>query len=208
MKNLVIVLALVFCLVSCKEISGALTVHETFSALVNKKCGWSPFSSCDPNKKLEIPSGYYISTIDFGSKTEIKIEMKANAFKETIILKRPKTFEFPANGPFQLSRAQVNQAFDVDGNVKTTVWDSNLFKDNESCTYTVPDYVCYPDNSGRPQCSYQNRTVWGYRFVEYFNRNTTKELQAKLVDGGKTLAQFNGNRTDAEKIYTFTSICR
>ncbi len=206
MKNLVMVSALFLFLVSCKEISGTLTVHENFAAMVNKKCGW--FESCDPNRKLEIPSGNYLSTIDFGSKTEIKIEMKANAYKETIILKRPKNFEFPENGSFQLTKAQSNQLFDVSGEVKTRVQDSESKKANESCSYMVDDYICYPDTSGQVQCGYQSRTVWGYRFVEYFDRTTTKDLFANLLEGQRTLAQFNGTRVETEKVYTFTSICR
>lgn len=208
MKNLLVISSVFLFLVSCKEISGTLTVHNSFTAIVNKKCGWSPFSSCDPTKKIEIPSGYYNSTIDFGSKTEIKIEMKANVYKESIILKRPKNFEFPQNGNFQLSKTQVNQPFDVSGRVSTHVWDSQLQRNNESCTYTIPDYVCYPDSDGRPKCSYESRTVWGYRFVEYFERNTTRELLADLVENQKIVAQFNGSRTETEKIYTYTSICR
>lgn len=203
-----LVLALVFFLVSCKEISGTLTVHEKFNAVVNKKCGWNPFASCDPNKKVQIPVGNFNSTVDFTSKTEIKIEIKANAYKESIILKRPKNFDFPQNGNFQLSGEQVNQSFDVSGHMATQVWDSQLIRDNESCTYYVPEYVCYPDSSGQAGCSYQNRTVWGYRYVEYFNRNTTRELNADLVENQKTVARFNGSRTDAEKIYRYTSICR
>ncbi len=208
MKNIFVISALFLFLVSCKEISGTLTVHEAFTASVNKKCGWNPFASCDPNKKLEIPAGNYFSTIDFSSKTEIKIDMKANIFKESIILKRPKNFDFPENGNFQLSKIQANQNFDVSGHVSTTVSDSAMMRDNESCTYTVPDYVCYPDGNGHQQCSYQNRTVWGYRYVEYFNRNTVRELFADLIDNQKTLAQFNGSRTETEKIYRYTSLCR
>lgn len=195
-------------LVSCKEISGTFTVNQDFSANVNKKCGWNPFGSCDPNKKLQIPRGTYNAVIDFGSKTEIKIEMKANAYKETITLLRPKNFEFPVNGDFALTAVQVNQAFDVKGSVATTVWDSQLQRGNESCSYMAPVWVCSADTNGRPYCHYENRSVWGYRFVEYYNRNTTRDLFADLMEGQRSLGRFTGARTDSEKIYTYTSICR
>ena len=207
MKNLFLLLCFSMCLVSCKEISGTLQVQESFMAIVNNKCGWDPFSSCEPTKKIEIPYGNYSATINFSSKSEISINMKANAFKETIILKRPKNFEFPENGHFQLTSAQVNQTFDIQGRVTTTVTDSNSVRENESCTYTVNDYVCYPGSNGQPQCGYQNRTVWGYRYVEYFIRNTTKNLVSDFFENQKSLAQFSGEQTEAEKIYLFTSRC-
>lgn len=195
-------------LVSCKEVSGTLVVGQDFSANVNKKCGWNPFGSCDPNKKIQIPAGSYNAVLDFGSKTEIKIQMKANAYKENIVLSRPKNFEFPVNGDFVLTSAQVNQAFDVKGSVQTTVWNSVPQRDNESCTYTVPVWVCTADGGGRPYCHYENQSVWGYRLVEYYNRNTTRDMSAHLMDGQRSLARFTGARTDSEKIYTYTGICR
>lgn len=208
MKKLFLVLGLMMGLVSCKEISGTFSVSQGFSANVNKKCGFNPFGACDPNKKLQVPAGTYNAAIDFGSKTEIKIEMKANAFKETITLLRPKNFEFPTNGDFVLTALQVNQSFDVRGNVVTTVSDSALQRGNESCSYMAPVWVCNHDNYGRPYCHYENRSVWGYRFVEYYNRNTTRELVADLLESQRSLARFTGARTESEKIYTYTSICR
>ncbi len=208
MKKILLLSSLMMVLVSCKEISGTFLVNQDFSANVNKKCGWNPFGSCDPNKKLQIPAGNYNAVIDFGSKTEIKIEMKANAFKETITLLRPKNFEFPTNGDFVLTSVQVNQSFDVKGNVQTTVSESPLQRGNESCTYMAPVWVCSHDSYGRPYCHYENQSVWGYRFVEYYNRNTTRELSADLMQSQRSLARFTGARTDSEKIYTYTSICR
>lgn len=208
MKNLFLLCSLMMILVSCKEIAGTFVVNQEFAANINKKCGWNPFGSCDPKKKLQIPIGNYGAVIDFGSKTDIKIEMKANAYKETVTLLRPKNFEFPANGDFVLTASQVNQSFDVKGSVKTTVWDSPPQRGNESCSYTAPVWVCSHDNSGRPYCHYENRSVWGYRFVEYYNRNTTRDLAADLVESQRSLGRFTGTRTDSEKIYTYTSICR
>jgi hypothetical protein len=208
MKKLLLVSSLVLFLVSCKEISGTVDVQQSFKAIVNNKCSWNPFKKCDPTKTVEIPAGHYNAKVDFGSKKEIKIEMKANAYKETIILNRPKNFEFPQNGSFLLSSSQVGQEFGVSGQVTTQVWDSQSYRDNESCTYTVRDWVCYPDANGRPVCGYQDRTVWGYRFVEYFNRNTTTEMFADLITKHASLARFTGAKTEAQKIYTYTSICR
>lgn len=199
--------SVVLFLVSCREISGTLEVNQPFTAIVNKKCSWNPFKSCDPTKKVEIPAGNYNATVDFSSKTEIKIEMKANAYKETIILKRPKNFEFPQNGPFQLTQAQVNQGFDISGQVNTTVWDSPLQRQNESCSYTIQDWVCQPDGTGKPNCGYVSRSVWGQRYVEFYDRNTTREMHADLIEAQKSVARFDGSKTDSEKIYTFTSIC-
>lgn len=206
MKNLLLASSLVLFLVSCKDISGTLVVSETFGAKVAKRCSW--FSPCDPNQKTEIPAGSYQSKVDFGSKTEIKIELQANAFKETIILKRPKNFEFPKNGPFQLTKEQVEQDFSVQGVVDTRVDESERYRDNESCTYMINDYGCWPTGNGQVSCGPQSRAVWGYRYVEYFNRNTTRQMYADIMDGAKSKARFSGIRTDTEKVYTFTSVCR
>ncbi len=208
MKTMWLLCSMMMVLVSCKEISGTLTVSQDFSANVNKKCGWNPFGSCNPNKKLQVPAGSYEAVVDFGSKTEIKIAMKANAYKENIFLSRPKNFEFPANGDFVLSAAQVKQSFDVKGRVQTTVWNSAPQRGNESCTYTLPVWVCSADGDGRPYCHYENQSVWGYRIVEYYNRNTTRDMWADLMEGQRSLARFTGAKTDSEKIYTYTSICR
>lgn len=208
MKIFLVLFSLAMVLTSCKEISGSLVVSQDFSANGNKKCGWNPFGSCDPNKMIQIPAGNYNAVIDFGSKAEIKIEMKANVYKETIILKRPKNFEFPTNGDFHLTKEQVNQSFDVLGSVKTTVWDSPVQRANESCTYYVPEWICRPNSEGPPTCYYENRSHWGYRFVEYFNRNITKDLSADLLESQRSLARFTGVKTESEKIYIFTSVCR
>jgi hypothetical protein len=208
MKKMLLLVSMFFVLVSCKEISGSLTVDQAFDAVVVKSCGWDPFGSCEPTKTIAIQPGNYKSKIDFSSKNNIKLELKANKVTETILLKRPANFEFPVNGQFHLAASQIGQSFDVHGDVMTTVTTTERRRGYESCTYTVNEYVCYPDSNGHTQCGYQPRQVWGNRPVEYYLESTDRVLTAHITASESKLAHFHGQRIDTEKIYLYQGICR
>lgn len=209
MKNLFLLLALSTLMISCKEISGNLQVTQNFQAKVDNKCGWDPFGNCQPTKEVTVATGNYNTTIDFSSKDLIKMQIKANKVNETILLKRPANFEFPTNGEFQLAANEIDQDFNIHGQVQTQVLESPTRREFESCTYTRNEYVCYPAGpNGQPVCSYQPRQVWGYRPVEYYVKTTVRDLSAHIMDQQSAMAHFTGHREDAERIYLYQGICR
>lgn len=209
MRNIMLLLALSTLMISCKEISGSLEVTQNFQAKVDNKCGWDPFGNCAPTKEVMVAAGNYKAVVDFSSKEQIKMQIKANKVTETILLKRPANFEFPTNGDFQLSASEIDQDFDVHGDVQTQVVESPTRKEVESCTYTRSEYVCYPSGpNGQPTCSYQPRQVWGYRHVEYFLKTTVRDLSAQILNQQAMMAHFVGHREDSEKIYLYQGFCR
>lgn len=208
MKKFFLLCALSSLIISCKEISGSLEVVQDFEAKVENNCGWDPFGNCEPTKKVKIVPGNYKSTVNFSSKEIIKMEVKANKVKETIVLKRPNNFEFPANGDFHLGANEIGQNFDVHGSMQTQVFESPTRREHESCTYTRNEYVCYPGQNGQPVCSYQPRQVWGYRLVEYYLKTTVRDLLAHIMEADQSKAHFTGHREDSEKIYLYQGICR
>lgn len=208
MKKLILISGVLLFFTACKEISGEFKVQKSFTAVAENNCGWDPFGSCEPTKQVTIQPGNYRSKINFSSKKNIKIEIKANKVTETILLDRPDNFEFPTNGNFHLTAQEIKQNFSVHGSVQTNVFDSERRREHESCTYTVNEYVCYPRPSGKPECGYQPRQVWGYRSVEYYLKTTSRDLIAQLVNEKESLADFDGHREDVEKIYVYQGICR
>ena len=65
----------------------------------------------------------------------------------------------------------------------------------------------HPGHYNTPNC----HTVWvsrpGTMFVRYYIETTLRDINAKFVQGEKTLAGYQGNASSSERIYTYQGTC-
>ncbi|MDO8803964.1 MAG: hypothetical protein Q7R35_06015, partial [Elusimicrobiota bacterium] len=70
-----------------------------------------------------------------------------------------------------------------------------------------PGQYPHPGQYNTPNC----HTVWvsrpGSMFVRYFIETTLRDINAKFVQGEKTLAGYQGKASSSERIYTYQGTC-
>ncbi|MCK6599090.1 MAG: hypothetical protein L6Q37_12055, partial [Bdellovibrionaceae bacterium] len=103
MKKMILVLTSLLLLTSCEELTGTLEVFSQFKANVKNKCDWNPFVTCPDMAQIEVYPGTYQAEMEVFSKSEFRLHLKNKNFKETIIFSKPKYFNIPDNGRFELS---------------------------------------------------------------------------------------------------------
>ncbi|MGE3975235.1 MAG: hypothetical protein AB7F59_11985 [Bdellovibrionales bacterium] len=205
MKKLLLVLAGVGLLTSCNDIDGMLSV--TSPLLIKTKKEQVTLATGQYNAELDYDEGD--RTIEF----EIKNARGDKDLKSKFVV--PAGRNLPReNGEFTLTALEIGQDFDFHGSIKTMYSRSQRYRTTESCSYQRPERVCYQrtDRYGRVywDCHTVYRTYYGYRDVEYHDERTEREVEAAFAAPGsdQTLAQFAGQRTDTERVYDYTGVCR
>jgi hypothetical protein len=211
MKKVLMLIGLSLMLTSCVDITGQLDIRETMQ--VKKKSGFLNLK----RKTVSLSPGLYTATVSaLGDKNfNLKLEGRDN-FK--IPLKTEKDIHLPtSNGEIRVSGADLDQPFDVRGNIFTHIERSDSRTTTESCTWTTTeqrcDKVCTVTNNIR-NCDIQCHPVTishsGYRHVDYHIKTTFRDLKLQLLERNseKLLATFAGDDTATERIVERTGICR
>jgi hypothetical protein len=192
-KTLSVVVALSFGLTACNDIEGTLNANEDLTLTKDKK-------------SISIPAGTYETKIESDSK-EIEVKIKVGKKSQKFEFAIPKdalkddTFDIPAEQTGQIYGLQGTRTIDE---VMTAPR-----QDYESCEYYEYYTRCSTDARGNTRCWTERVTRWGQRWVEYVDRETTTTVSANLVNAsGATAAEFDGSRTDVERIYRNQGICR
>jgi hypothetical protein len=177
----------------CDPFEGTLDVKKIFTVVDN-------FDS-----KFEIPAGSQAAKLDFLSRDRVRIKLKINGTDKKITMSLPKNLNLPENGNFSIQASELNQNFSIQGSIDTQRSDSGAFRGYEQCQYQRRETVCTVVNN-QYVCHDEYRTAYGQQRVEYFTRNTEQKINVQF-NSDVTLAVFNGNKSQTEKIYTFKDYC-
>ena len=206
MKSVASLIVLSMMAVSCINLEGNLSVNQSMS--VRTKGGFLNLK----NKTIKLEAGNYRADLKVKSEKNFMLKVSSDRYDElNIPIKAKKDFSIPDNGPITISGSDINQPFDLAGNVATNVSNSDIIKANESCTYERTERrcekICTPirnegpvrgqepgrngerhdrDGDGRNEnCRIECRdviiTLNGNRYVEYHTRTVEKSLAAKLL---------------------------
>lgn len=222
-------------LIGCKPISGTLKVHEPITVKVTELIQEEdPFCRIDPEqecpwkeviKDVNVKAGSMKAKLDQKSKTKISLILDGLKNDPSVIFKVPKGFKIPErNGEFHLKSKQVGQPFDLHGLVNTKVTESKEYRGWERCTYTEQRRVCRTvpprcrtNREGRTicrgggqRCHWENVTVWGDQRVEYYYRQTDRDINIGLMEPGQSnaSAEFVARQRWDQKVYTYKGRCR
>lgn len=217
MKSLMAVVALSLLSVSCVNLEGNLNVEQMLTA--KKRGGFLNLKM----KSVDIQPGIYHASLKVNNAKSFTLKLKADKEGEADILipiKSEKDFAVPANGNVIIRGSEINQPFDISGNIKTTVTNSNTVRSTEDCsaqrTERYCDRVCTAPTqpSGTVYCNVVCHdvvvTYQGTRFVEYHNKFTERNLTAELLDAQNKAvrARFTGTDYDTDKVYDYYGECR
>ncbi len=191
MKNISLLIVALF-LVSCETINGNFTATESLSL----KKGSSSVSIPAGNYKASLRVTTKKVKLDIGDGNKYKFRIDPDAIPRR-------------NGSVFFSAAEVEQPYDVNTTVRSTVSETDSRSGSESCSYQQPYTVCYPDNRGRTRCHTEYRTVYGYRQVQYRVRTTDKSLLIHLQSPGTevSVASFEGRDVDRQRVYEYVGNC-
>jgi len=158
----VAVTAMMAFLVGCDEIKfgGTLNVFEAMT-----------FAQ-DAGKVVVNPGQFQTKVIlgMNGNQKQIKLEIKNNGNQPTVVdLNFDKNIE--TNDQFTLKADQIKQAFDVTGNIVTTVTRTQEQWGNQSCTYQAQEIVCRGTKSADE--------------VKDANPELTAKVEESILDFGK-----------------------
>ncbi len=195
--SLIAIFAASLSLTACKtSFDGVLSVKEELSLNVKKKV-------------VKVEVGEKNASLHINSKTDATLEIRLagnnNNIKATF--KIP-VQEIPENGSFKVSAATLKQAYDAEGQMNTDVRDTEERTGMEFCQRRI--YVgsdCYTDEKGRTRCYPIYDYVTGERYIEYFDRITTRDLKLELVKESRVAADFVGRNTSSQRIYTRIGHC-
>ncbi len=217
MKSLIVLAALSLLSVSCVKIEGTLNVEQVLTA--KKRSGFLNLGI----KAIDIQPGTYHASLKVNNAKSFTLKLKADKEGEADILiplKSENNFSIPTNGNVVIRGAQISQPFDISGNIKTTVTNSETVRSTENCslqrTERYCDKICTPPANpyGTIHCTVQCQDVVTYypgsRFVEYHNKYTERNLNAELLDAqSKAMkATFSGTDYESSKVYDYYGECR
>lgn len=206
MLKKVILLASLLALSACDPFEGVISVKQDMTIKSTEKSpGCSPEDSwnCDQIVNVRIPVGDHSGKMDFVGRDQIQLTLKINGKKKYLNLDLPKKLNIPNNGNFEIPAADLGQDFGAQGGAATQVIDSEMRTGRESCSYQRQEVVCGPQG-----CHTEWRTVWGYQYVEYFDRRTDQQINVNFVSQQNSLlATYNGQRNSNERIYRYKGQC-
>jgi hypothetical protein len=210
MRSLLLGVVALFLTTSCMEIDGKLEVIEDLQF-----------------NNATVEAGNYRSTLQIDSRDKVTLEIKNGNKRDTEVEFRiPKDSGIPQdNGTFFYRANEVDQPYDLSGEVKTNITRSPRRYDRERCSYQ--DYetrcrrvcrrVCRDRPDGRRvcrdrcqrQCRRVRVTKWGWRDIEYHNRTEDKDYTVEFLQPNSNMqaAMFDGNYTRTTRIINYRGRC-
>lgn len=212
MRNLLLGVVALFLTTSCMEIHGDLKVSQDLNF-----------------NNTTVLAGDYKSTLNIDSRSKVTLEVQSNRSNKNIaevVFKIPRDSGIPQdNGTFFFRSDEVDQPYDLSGEVNTQVTRSPRRFDRERCSYD--DYetrcrrvcrnICRTRPDGRRVCRdrCQNEcrrvrvTRWGWRDIEYHNRTENKDYFVEFLQPGTNTqtADFNGNYRRTQRIIEYRGLC-
>ncbi len=210
MKRVLMIVSGAFFVTACGGIDGDLILSSPLTVVDSK------------GKTKVIQPGHFDAKIKLegrgGKELEIKIDDAVNGKDVKLELKIPPGTVPSYSGSFEILGANVDQAFNIRGEIDTDEYRTERTRSIESCSTRVRRTECRdvivtgPDGKKRRQrrCEDVVRSVIGRQDVEYYHRTTTVRANADFIDPASeaALGRFGGSRSDREKIYTHQGLCR
>jgi hypothetical protein len=196
MKSLMPILAAALIFAGCEKIEGQLNVTNPVKLITSR------------NVNRTIAVGTYSADIKANTSKKITLRLN-NDSDEKYIFTLPDGAKIPDNGSFAFG--EVGQPVDINGTVSTAVTKGPVRQSTEQCQYTEQVQVCTPNPKGGVICSIQQRTVWGHKWIEYYDRQTDKNFTLSILNDHSTeneAAQFVGDSSWAERIVLRETQCR
>lgn len=191
------ILAAALIFAGCEKIEGQLNVTNPVKLVTSK------------NVTRTIAVGTYTADVKANTKKKITLRLN-NDSDEKYVFNLPDGSRIPSNGTFAFKSNEVGQPVDISGTVATSVTNGQLRQTTEQCQYTEPVQVCTPNPKGGVICTIQHRTVWGHKWVEYYDRRTEKDLSLSIaaMNTAQEAAQFVGDAVWVDRIVTRETQCR
>lgn len=195
MKFFMPVILAAFLMVGCEKIEGQLNITKELK-LKNSK---------GDTHLLRV--GTYTADIKANTKKKITLRLNNDSDEKFIF---SHDGNIPDNGAFNIPSKVSGQPVDLSGSVATNIANSPTREGTESCTYQEAYQVCYPMPNGGMNCSVQYRTVYGTRWIRYYDRQTTKNvnLSVKAANATEESADFHGDISFVERIVIGQTGCR
>lgn len=201
MKKMSLLFGILMLLSSCKEIEGELKVEQAFN--VNKKHGLLNRKT----REVKIGKDTYKAELEFSSKKKLNLNLEGGALgKLSILIKAEDDFEIPSyDGEFSIPHNEINQPFDIRGEVESSATQSDVQHSTKSCTWEVVERHC--DEFG---CRDVKVTIQGQQEYDYQTTYSTKRVRLKILKIGtdEVLANFSGSTSDQETRRDNTGPCR
>ncbi|WP_127713985.1 hypothetical protein [Halobacteriovorax sp. HLS] len=195
MKKLLILISALALFTSCDTLTGNFSALDNISLKDSK------------GKTVVIEQGSYLeSKVKLKSKKRIRLIVEGITYE----FKIPRGVKIPTdNGQINLTSAQVNQPYDIAGDIRTEVEHGDTIRDRESCTWDEPYTVCEVDANGRRVCRTQYRRRNGWKDVQFHYDIISKYLEVSfLVPGSETIvADFDGDERYYQKVYEYEGRC-
>lgn len=195
MKFFMPVMLAAILLVGCEKIEGQLNITKDLK-LVNSK---------GDTHLLRV--GTYSADIKANTSKKITLRLNNDSDEKFVFSHNG---NIPDNGSFSISSRVSGQPVDLSGDVRTISTNSEVRETTQSCTYQAPVQVCYPAPQGGMNCQIQYRTVNGYQWIRYYDRQTSKNvnLSVKVSSAADESADFHGDITFIERVIMNQSNCR
>lgn len=190
MKKLVLAIVTVMLFVGCNELNGVFDVQKNFILKTTQG-------------DTQVNPGSYKSALNF-KKNKIAVAVKGNGGDIKFEIKLNSNVNIPANGNFQISRAESGQSFDIQGSQTTTVTKSGMKNSFEPCSMPYNDVICTPQG-----CFPQSGTRIGQKRTDYYNETTSRNIQFSLNDDSDVngFAKFSGQQSEVQKIVVREGMC-
>ncbi len=162
MKKLIIAIALLS-LSSCVDLTGQLKVFKSFKVKSDSQL-------------VTVSEGQYTTQLDIKkNRTKVTLENSSNKIKFEI--KTSTTNSIPQNGSFELKSSEINQPFNVHGQVETKVSRTSTKNDYESCRYQDTQTICTPQG-----CVVQTIDRVGMKTIQYYDEYKDQKVDFSIIN--------------------------
>ncbi len=183
---------------SCNNITGNIDV-------------FNPLNYKNKSGDAVIPVGTYDGELAFKDEQSFKIKFKTKGSDERkyeIKIQSDKKINFPKYvGNIEIRGEDIDQSFDLIGEVDTETTYGEVVYMTESCSKIRTVRDCWRDPNGNIQCESRDITEYGYKNVSYQNVDTVKKMILNIVDAQTTYATMSSTDYSSDKQYLDRGYC-
>ena len=191
---------------SCVSLNGQLDVKQMMAA--KKKSGFLNLKTTE----IQIRPDLYSAELKINSDKSYTLKLSGHN-NILIPIKSSKDLNVPSNGHVAISHNDINQPFDMRGEITTDINDSERSDVIEDCTFTVTENhcqkICDKPDACSIVCKDEQVTINGRHEVAFHYRTTHRDLNMDFLKADKpeVLASFHGSDTQTDRITDFSGVC-
>ena len=183
MKKLIIATTLL-ALSSCVDLTGQLKVFKSFKVKSNSQV-------------VTVTEGQYKTKLDI-KKNRTKVTLENSSSKIKFEIRTSTSNSIPQNGSIELKSTEINQPFNILGQVETKVSRSGTKSSYESCTYRDTQTICTPQG-----CVVQTIDRFGQKNIEYYDEYTDQKVDFNItneISVDDIFGEFNSQSRSARRV--------